>query len=199
MLRRPWETIEDVNSRFYEQLKYGRMWENYVMEVLPHAYPDYKVEHVQDILGFGVYKRGNNKHPDFRLTNRNDERERIYIDAKRKRGYTEIDPEYREYVTCDKSFLDSYNNIVKEDIAQGYNASAMILFWSERSGGAYLAPTQPDAWINFGANGYGPDPSGKYLLANLRREVEFEDFRNQIGRLYKGFEKWTQDNNDNNL
>ncbi len=176
------ESQTDVNDRFFRQLKAGREWENYLMTALPYAYPEYKVEHVQDILGFGIYRQNNNKYPDFRLTHKSKARkERIYIDAKRKRGYV-AQPEHNvkercgEYfVTCDKSFLDSYNNIVQQDIEDGWVASGALLFWYP--GGAYLAPLEPHDWIDFGANGYGPDLSGRYWIKDLTPIPQFDSFK----------------------
>lgn len=181
MRRYPYETQEEVNSRFYRSLEYGRKWENYLMTALPNEYGrDYDVEHVQDILGFDTYRQNDNKYPDFRLTlhknKQPDDRPcRIYIDAKRKKGYYSTEKPHDEFLTCDKSFLTSYSNIVQQDRDNGYNATGFLFFWHERSG-AYKAPLTPHAWLDFGANGYGSDLSGQYWINQLERMHQFDDF-----------------------
>jgi len=184
--RYPYETNEDVNSRFHRNLKMGRQWENYLMTALPHAYGrDYDVEHVQDILGFDTYRQNGNKYPDFRLTLHKNKRNnphwphRMYIDAKRKRGYTSREKPHDEFLTCDKSFLDSYSNVVQQDKDNGYNATGLLLFWHEKSG-AYMAPLTPHNWLNFGANGYGSDLSGQYWIKLLKRMHQFDSFAEEI-------------------
>ncbi len=174
------ESQLSVTKRFHLSLKMGRMWENYLMNALPETYSNYNVEHVQDILGFDTYRQNNNKYPDFRLTHKTkSKKERIYIDAKRKRGYNSKEPPHEDFVTCDKSFLTSYTNIVNQDLEEGWNASGALMFWHEKTG-AYLAPLDPHNWINFGANGYGPDLSGQFWIKRLTRMHEFDDFAQEI-------------------
>ena len=180
MKRWPHESQDVANDRFHASLKMGRMWENYLMTELPYVYSKYKVEHVQDILGFDTYRQNDNKYPDFRLTHKSKrKKERIYIDAKRKKGYHSNNAPHEEFVTCDKSFIDSYNNIVQQDIDEGWNASGALLFWHEPSG-AYLAPLEPHNWLNFGANGYGTDLSGQFWIKRLTRMHDFDDFAKDI-------------------
>jgi hypothetical protein len=71
--------------------------------------------------------------------------------------------------------LDSYNNIVQQDIEDGWVASGALLFWYP--GGAYLAPLEPHDWIDFGANGYGPDLSGRYWIKDLTPIPQFDSFK----------------------
>ena len=172
------ESDIEVNSRFHRSLQMGRQWENYLMNAMPFVYTDYDIEHVQDILGFDTYRQNGNKYPDFRLTHKN-KRERIYIDAKRKRGYYSKEKPHDEFLTCDKSFLDSYNNIVQQDRDEGWDASGALLFWHEKTG-AYLAPLKPHKWIDFGANGFGADLSGCYWIKRLTRMHEFDDFAQDL-------------------
>jgi hypothetical protein len=184
MKRYPYETNEEVNSRFHKSLTYGRMWENYLMNALPVAYPEYDVEHVQDILGFDTYRQNDNKYPDFRLTLHKNKQTtlrpcRLYIDAKRKRGYHSQDPPHEEFLTCDKSFIDSYSNIVQQDRDNGYDATGLLMFWHERSG-AYMAKLKPHNWLDFGPNGYGADLSGQFWIKRLTRMHEFDDFAKDI-------------------
>ena len=181
MKRYPYESQKDVTKRFHQQLKKGMQWEDYLRTALVTEYGrDYDIEHVQDILGAGTYRQNGNKYPDFRLTlhkNKQDNNQpcRIYIDAKRKKGYYSNEKPHDEFLTCDKSFLDSYNNIVKQDIDNGYDASGALFFWHEKTG-AYMAPLEPHAWIDFGANGHGPDLSGQYWIKKLKRMHQFDDF-----------------------
>ena len=182
MKRYPYETNEDVNSRFHRSLQMGRQWENYLMNALPFVYPDYNIEHVQDILGFNVYRQNGNKYPDFRLTHkRKSRRERIYIDAKRKRGYYANEAPHEEFLTCDKSFLTSYHNIVQQDRDNGYDATGLLFFWHEKSG-AYMAPLKPHAWLDFGANGYGSDLSGQFWIKQLKRMHQFDGFAEEVAQ-----------------
>jgi hypothetical protein len=184
MKRYPHESQEVVNAKFHRSLQYGRMWENYLMNALPVAYPEYDVEHVQDILGFDTYRLNDNKYPDFRLTLHKNKQTtlrpcRLYIDAKRKRGYSSQDPPHEEFLTCDKSFIDSYNNIVQQDRDNGYDATGLLMFWHEKTG-AYMAPLEPHNWIDFGPNGYGSDLSGQFWIKQLIRMHEFDDFAEDI-------------------
>ena len=186
MRRFPYETNEEVNSRFHQSLTYGRQWENYLMTALPYAYPEYDVEHVQDILGFDTYRQNGNKYPDFRLTLHKNKQTtlrpcRLYIDAKRKRGYTSREKPHDEFLTCDKSFIDSYNNIVQQDRDNGYDATGLLFFWHEKSG-AYMAKLEPHNWIDFGANGYGSDLSGQFWIKQLTRMHRFDDFAEEIAQ-----------------
>ena len=187
MKRYPYETNEDVNSRFHRLLTYGRQWENYLMTALPNEYGrDYDIEHVQDILGFDTYRQHGNKYPDFRLTlHKNKQHDnqpcRIYIDAKRKKGYYSNEKPHDEFLTCDKSFLDSYSNIVQQDRDNGYDATGLLFFWHEKSG-AYMAPLKPHNWIDFGANGYGSDLSGQYWIKKLKRMHQFDSFAEEIAQ-----------------
>ena len=161
---------------FKTKLSEGKMWEIYLKTALPTAYPDYKIEQVQDILGTGKYRQNNNKYPDFRLTHKN---ERIYIDAKRKTGYVSTTLPYDDFLTCDKGCLDSYKNIIKNDCANGWDATGALLFWHELSG-AYLSPLEPHEWYNYGPNGYGPDLAGIFYTKKLTRMHEFDSFADDI-------------------
>ena len=150
------ESDIEVNSRFHRSLQMGRQWENYLMNAMPFVYTDYDIEHVQDILGFDTYRQNGNKYPDFRLTlHKNKQHDnqpcRIYIDAKRKKGYYSNEKPHDEFLTCDKSFLDSYNNIVQQDRDEGWDASGALLFWHEKTG-AYLAPLNQHKCIDVRAN-----------------------------------------------
>jgi hypothetical protein len=43
-----------------------------------------------------------------------------------------------------------------------------------------MAPLEPHAWIDFGANGHGPDLSGQYWIKKLKRMHQFDDFAKDI-------------------
>jgi hypothetical protein len=169
---------------FETKLSEGKMWEVYLKTALLTAYPDYKIEQAQDILGTGKYRQNNNKYPDFRLTLHKNKQttlrpSRIYIDAKRKTGYISTTLPYDDFLTCDKGCLDSYNNIVQQDRDNGYDASGLLMFWHEKTG-AYMAPLEPHEWYNYGPNGYGSDLAGIFYIKKLTRMHEFDDFAKEI-------------------
>ena len=171
----------------------GALWEDYLRVELPQLWTAYTVEHISEYAPPKQYRdEDGNKYPDFRLTHKNESyKERIYIDAKRKKGTRY---QNRDYVTCDKTFVESYNNIIQKDIDAGWNCHGLLLFWHEKSG-AYYAPIDPHNWHNFGPNGYGPDLSGQWWIKKLKedgfRRHEFDDFAETIAIK----EKYKQSNN----
>ena len=161
-----------TGNEFESNLKYGIEWEDYVWDILPDLYPLYKFEHVSEILGEDKFRLGKHKYPDFRLTHKRS-KHRMYVDAKRKRGYICKDTKDM-FVTSDKSYLDSYNAIVASDLKRGWDCEALLFFWCDRENQTAWTTTVPDKWINFGANGFGKDPAGQFYLTQGRRVVEVE-------------------------
>jgi hypothetical protein len=164
----------------------GALWEDYLKIELPQLWTAYTVEHLSEYeaerFAAGIFRdEDGNKYPDFRLTHKNEScKERIYIDAKRKKGTVF---QNRDYVTCDKTFVESYNNIIQKDIANGWNAEGLLLFWHEKSG-AYYAPIDPHNWHNFGNNGYGSAITGQWWIKQLKQDKfqahEYDSFADVV-------------------